>query len=151
MFSALLLASCYNIDGKEFGHYHHLCRHLLGKYSAIGCSVAQMSNMILTTLAYTITAGISMMEIAEISCSYAGRDVSSSGCFSKETGGEWKLTLLFGAVLLPFCALIPSLEEAWWTSIVGTVGTIIILSVTYFVSHRNFSNLNFDPSNSNKH
>lgn len=63
-----------------------------------------------------------MIEIASEICILAGKDVESSACFSKDTGGEWKMTFIFAAVVIPLACLLPSLEEAWWTSAIGTLG-----------------------------
>lgn len=123
--SSWLLASCYRINGIEYGHYHHLVRSLLGRNPAIVCSVIQLINMVLVCIAYTITAGMSLVEIAQEICILNGEDVESSKCFSNDTGGEWKMTLIFGAAIIPLTCLVPSLEEAWWTSAMGTIGAAL--------------------------
>lgn len=87
-------------------------RHLLGRRSAILASTFQLLNIFLTMIAYTITGSNAIVQIAQISCSYEGKDLESSSCMSANSGGVWKMTLVFGGTEL-FLSQVRNLEEAW--------------------------------------
>ena len=93
----------------------------------------QLLNIVLTTLAYTITGAQSLIQIAQLCCSYAGEDLASPQCFSSATGGVWKMTLIFGAVELAL-SQVRNLEEAWWVSAIGTAGSLIYSLVALIIS-----------------
>ena len=57
-------------------------------------------------------------------CEYSGTDLNSSQCFSPATGGVWKGTLIFGGAQL-LVSQVRNLEEAWWVSVLGTLGSLI--------------------------
>ncbi|KAL4431937.1 hypothetical protein ABPG77_000204 [Micractinium sp. CCAP 211/92] len=55
LISSNMLADVYCVDNTEFARYHHAVRYVLGRFNAILLSIAQLSNLFLITIAYTIT------------------------------------------------------------------------------------------------
>ena len=133
LLSSFLLASLFEVNGIEHSRYHHLVSHLLGSRSAIMASVFQLLNIFLTTIAYTITGANSLVAIAQIACEIEGKDLSSSSCFNPSSGGIWKMTLVFGGVEL-LLSQVRNLEEAWWVSVIGTLGSLIYAFVAMILS-----------------
>lgn len=138
LLSSMLLASLYEVDGVEHARYHHVVSHLLGKKQAIWASVFQLANIFLTMVAYTITGASALVAIAQISYEYEGV-VASEQTFAPGNGGVWKMTLIFGAAEL-FLSQVPSLEEAWWVSVLGTVGSLIYALIALVLGLANASN-----------
>ena len=121
LMSSKMLADCYETDGIEHTRYHHAVRHILGPKSALWVSIFQLLNIAMTTLAYTITGGASMQQIAQMACSKPNVDDCA---FSKSSGGTWKLTFIFGALELVL-SQVRNLEEAWWISVIGTISSFV--------------------------
>ena len=134
-----MLSHCYYYKGVEHGRYHHAVRNILGRKNAIAVSVIQLSYIYLITVAYTITGAASIQEIAQISCSLAGKDESSASCFSSHTGGVWKATLIFGGAQL-ILSQAKNIEEVWWMSIVGTIGSFTYAFIALGLSLAKASN-----------
>jgi len=89
--------------------------------------------------AYTITGGGSIVAIAQVACEYSGADLDSSQCFAPATGGVWKSTLIFaGSQLL--VSQVRNLEEAWWVSVLGTLGSLIYSFIALILGLANASN-----------
>lgn len=124
MLSSILLASLYEVNGVEHGRYHHVVSHILGKRQAVWASVFQLANIFLTMVAYTITGASALVAIAHIAYEYEGVTDFSTKTFDPSQGGVWKMTLIFGAAELVL-SQVPSLEEAWWVSVLGTIGSLI--------------------------
>jgi amino acid permease len=124
LLSSLLLAQLYEVNGVEHARYHHVVSHLLGRASAIWASVFQLLNIFLVMIAYTITGANALIAIAQVACEYEGKDLDSTECFSPSNGGVWKMTLIFGGAEL-LLSQVRSLEEAWWVSVIGTLGSLI--------------------------
>ena len=139
MLSSRMLACCYEANGIEHGRYHHAVRHLLGRKNAIAVSFFQIINLFFFSLIFTITAANSMVQIAQLACEYAGKDPQSSECMSPETGGTWKMSLVFGGVEM-FFSQIKNLEEAWWSSLAGSISGVIYVLVLLIVGFANISN-----------
>lgn len=139
MLSSRMLACCYEANGIEHSRYHHAVRHLLGRKSAIIVSFFQIINLFFFSLIFTITAANSMVQIAQLACEYAGKDPESSECMSYDTGGVWKMSLVFGAVEMLF-SQIKNLEEAWWSSLVGSVSGVVYVLILLIVGFANVSN-----------
>ena len=139
MLSSRMLASCYEANGVEHARYHHAVRHLLGRKSAIVVSAFQIINLLFFSLIFTITAANSMVQIAQLACEYEGKDKSLPECMSTETGGVWKMSLVFGGVEMLF-SQIKNLEEAWWSSLVGSVSGAVYVLILLIVGFANVSN-----------
>jgi amino acid permease len=134
-----MLASCYEANGVEHGRYHHAVRHLLGRKSAIVVSFLQILNLFFFSLVFTITASNSMVQIAQLACEIQGKDVTSASCLSPETGGTWKMNLVFGGVEMLF-SQIKNLEEAWWSSLLGSVSGVVYVFILVIIGFANVSN-----------
>lgn len=129
LLSSRMLSSCYEANGVEHQRYHHAVRHLLGRKSAIVVSAFQIVNLFFFSLIFTITAANSMVSIAGLICQLQGKDVESSPeCLSYETGGVWKMSLVFGAAEMLF-SQIKNLEEAWWSSLLGSVSGVVYVLI----------------------
>lgn len=64
---------------------------------------------------------------------------ASSACLSEDTGGQWKSSLIFGAVEL-IMSQFRNLEECWFLSAIGTVGSFtyaIIALILCLVNAKN--------------
>lgn len=138
--SSWLLADVYEVNGIQHKRYHHAVAHILTRREAFAVSFFQMLNILLTTIAYTITGANSLQKIIQLSCQASGMavdpttgQVESAGCFSSDTGGTWKLTLIFGAVELAL-SQVRNLEEAWWVSTIGTIGSLVYSFIALVIS-----------------
>lgn len=109
MCASLMLTKMYQTDGIEFSRYHHLVAHLLGRRGSIAVSIFQMLNLVLSDIAYTITGAIAMQTIA--------------GYLHSQPTKQWQFSLILGALELVF-SQIPSLEEIWWVSALGTLSSL---------------------------
>ncbi|KAL4541213.1 hypothetical protein Ndes2437B_g05594 [Nannochloris sp. 'desiccata'] len=141
LMSSQMLADCYQTRGEdgqiyEHARYHHAVRHLLGKKSSIAVSVFQLLNIFLTCIAYTITGAGAAQAIAQMSCSNPNPDDCT---LSKSNGGLWILTLSFGAVEL-ILSQVKNLEDAWWVSTIGTVGSLLYAFIALIISLVHVSN-----------
>ena len=121
-----MLADCYYVEGIEHGRYHHAVKHILDSRNALAVSILQTLQLFLIAIAYTITGASTVVHVAQLACSYAGKtpeEIDTSGiCLGGSTGGTWKVTLMFGALQLAM-SQVKNLEEAWLFSAVGTVGS----------------------------
>jgi hypothetical protein len=94
-------------------------------------------------IAYTITGANSIVSIAQIACSYEGKTTeeleTDPSCLNPGTGGIWKMTLAFGGAEL-LLSQVRNLEEAWWVSVLGTLGSLIYGFVALILSIANASN-----------
>lgn len=115
--------------------YHHAVRHILSARSAFFVSLFQLLNIFLTTIAYTITGATSMQQIAILSCNNSNPDE----CTFATSSEMWKLILIFGATEL-FFSQVRNLEEAWWVSMIGTVGSFIYSLIALVISVSHVSN-----------
>lgn len=139
LLSSVMLSQCFEVNGVEHERYHHLVNHLLGRRKAILASVFQLANIFLVMWAYTITGGGSIVAIAQVACEYSGADLDSSQCFAPATGGVWKSTLIFGGSQL-LVSQVRNLEEAWWVSVLGTLGSLIYSIIALILGLANASN-----------
>lgn len=139
LFTSHMLSHCYYWKGVEHGRYHHAVRNILGRKNAIAVSVIQLVYIFLVTVAYTITGASAIKQIAQLSCSYQGKDLDSSSCFSSSTGGVWKATLIFGAAEI-ILSQSKNIEEVWWMSVVGTIGSFTYAFIALGLSLAHASN-----------
>ena len=135
LMSSQMLAMCYQTKGEdgqiyEHARYHHAVRHLLGEKSAIAVSTFQVLNIFLTTIAYTITGAGAAQAIAQMACNNPNPDDCT---LSKSNGGVWILTLAFGALEL-LLSQVKNLEDAWWVSTIGTVGSFVYAIIALIIS-----------------
>lgn len=123
VFTGQLLADLYIVDGVRQRTFPQMVRTVLGVPGMIILAILQQANLILTALAYTITAAESMKAIADGSCG------GQSGCFNH----QWAMGIIFGVVQI-FLSQVPTLESFWWASAVGAIMSfgysIIALGIT---------------------
>lgn len=135
-----MLADCYYVEGIEHGRYHHAVRHILDSRNALAVAILQNLQLILVAIAYTITGASTIVHIAQLACSYAGKteeEIDTTGiCLGASTGGTWKVTLMFGALQLAM-SQVKNLEEAWFMSAIGTLGSFTygIISLVLCLAH----------------
>lgn len=126
LWSSIMLAGMYRIGRIEFARYSHLVDHVLGRKGSIALATFQMLFLVLTCIAYSITGAAAMQTIARY--------------FGSEPNKEWQLVLLMGAIELFFSQL-PSLEDIWWVSALGTASSLLyvfialILGLIYSGNH----------------
>ena len=107
--------------------YHHAVRHLLGRRSAVWVSVFQLLNILLTTVAYTITGVSGIKGVANTICRMNG--TLPDNCYTT----TWVYTLAFGGCELVL-SQVKNLEEAWWMSALGTLGSLIYAVIAFVLS-----------------
>jgi amino acid permease len=143
LLASRMLADCYEYEGITHPRYHHAVRHILDRKSAIIISTLQTLQLVLIGVAYTITGASSIVQIGYLSCSLGGKtdeEIESSGiCLSESTGGQWKSSLFFGAVEL-ILSQFKNLEECWFLSAVGTVGSLTYALIALILSLVNAKN-----------
>jgi amino acid permease len=110
LFTAQLLADLYIIDGVRQRTFPQMVRTVMGVPGMIALGIIQQANLVLTALAYTITAAQSMKDMADLSCG------GESGCFNH----QWAMGVMFGGVQL-FLSQVPTLESFWLASIIGAI------------------------------
>lgn len=110
LFTAQLLADLYIVDGVRQRTFPQMVKTTMGVPGMIILGILQQFNLVLTALAYTVTAAQSMMDIATLAC--AGKD----GCFQS----QWAMGCIFGGVQL-FLSQAPNLESFWWASALGAI------------------------------
>ncbi|KAI3430592.1 hypothetical protein D9Q98_005185 [Chlorella vulgaris] len=126
LWSSILLSRLYCVDGIEFARYHHAVEHILGHKASIAIAIFQLLNLVLSDIAYSITGAVAMQTVANL--------IGSS--FNK----EWQLVLIMGAIELVL-SQVPSLEEIWWVSALGTASSLgyvfitLILGLVYSGNH----------------
>jgi amino acid permease len=132
-----------NSEGVTHARYHHAVRHILDRKSAIIISTLQTLQLVLIGVAYTITGASSIVEIGYLSCSLGGmtdEEISNTGrCLSQDTGGQWKSSLMFGALELVLSQF-RNLEECWFLSAIGTVGSLTYALIALILSLANAKN-----------
>jgi amino acid permease len=111
LFTAQLLADLYIIDGKRMRTFTQMVQYTMGKPGMIVLGILQQSNLVLTALAYTITAGTAMKGIATMA---AGDNTDA--WYTK----SWVMGVIFGGVQI-FLSQCPDLESFWWASAFGAV------------------------------
>ena len=112
-FTAQLLVDLYVIDGRRMRTFPDMIRYTMGKKGMIVLGILQQSNLVLTALAYTITAAQSMAGVGKLA---AGPDATGNEWYTK----SWPMGVIFGGVQLFFSQL-PNLESSWWASAIGAV------------------------------
>jgi hypothetical protein len=91
LFTAQLLVDLYIIDGKRMRTFPDMVRYCLGKPGMILLGILQQSNLVLTALAYTITAATSMSGIGKMA---AGSSATGDEWYLK----NWPMGVIFGGV-----------------------------------------------------
>lgn len=111
LFTAQLLADLYIVDGVRQRTFPQMVKTTLGVPGMIVLGIIQQMNLVLTALAYTVTAAQSMIDIAALACS-----PESTSCFRS----QWAMGVIFGGVQLGL-SQVPDLESFWWASALGAI------------------------------
>jgi hypothetical protein len=121
--SALLLVSARTTprDGVRHATYYGAARAALGARAAAAVAVFQNTNNVLSATGYTIAAGQS------------ARMVARSLGASPEPGFSAKMSALFALVQVGMSQL-PSLEEAWWSSALGALMSLLYAASAVLLS-----------------
>ncbi|WPT16873.1 Amino acid permease 2 [Picochlorum sp. SENEW3] len=136
-----MLASIYLVGDRIHSKYHYAVRDILGRKEAIVLSSVQLAMFFLVNIAFAITGGLSIQQIAKFSCLIQGKDPDlipfDQSCLGAERGGTWQGILIFGAteILLSLC--ISEFSENAIGSTVGTVCAVIYSLVAMIVSFCN--------------
>ena len=134
LYSSQLLADLYIIDGKRQRTYTDMVDTVFGLWGRVAIAIFQQFNLVLTALAYTITASQACVTLANSYCSSHG--VADGNCFNT----YWQWVIIFSALQL-LMSQVPNLEAFWWASAVGAAmsfgysSIILILSWVYFDTH----------------
>lgn len=118
LWTSQMLASVYRVGDTEYGRFYRAVFGILGKNWGRFSWVLQLINLILFTLAYTITGSQAMKEIA----------VLIGSPFNK----QWYLVLVLGAMEVVL-SQIPNLEECWWVSAIGAIGSLTYCSIAFIL------------------
>jgi proton-coupled amino acid transporter len=133
LYTAQLLVDLYIIDGKRQRTYSDTVTTVFGRKGTIAIGIVQQSNLVLTALAYTITAGNAIKSLATSYC----KAHNTSTCFNSFTA--W--TVIFGVLQL-FMSQLPNLEQLWWASAIGALcsfgyATIILILSCIYIDPQN--------------
>ncbi|KAL3651726.1 Amino acid permease 6 [Castilleja foliolosa] len=114
-FTSMLLADCYrSSDGTRNYSYKNVVEAHLGGIRSHFCAIAQRSNIIGSSIGYTITASISMVAMKRSICFHKhGHDV---GCHVSNNPS----ILTFGLIQI-ILSQIPNYEKLTWLSLVAAV------------------------------
>ncbi|KAI8466468.1 MAG: transmembrane amino acid transporter protein-domain-containing protein [Monoraphidium minutum] len=118
---SFMLADMYEVDGRKHATYGDAVVHVLGRGSAIAVTVCQLLNLVLSAVGYTVAAGESLKMVVHSSC-----DVGDASCGAS----VWQMSIVFGGVQLLFSQM-PSLESAWWSSMVGAAMSVLYSSAAF--------------------
>ena len=109
LYTAQLLADLYVIDQRRMRCYTDMVEYVFGRPGKIAIGFVQQFNLVLTALAYTITASQSMRLLAESAC--GPEKVEAGDCFNS----CWKLSIIFGCLQI-LLSQFPNLEKLWFIS-----------------------------------
>ncbi|GFP99415.1 amino acid permease 6 [Phtheirospermum japonicum] len=114
-FTSMLLADCYrSSDGKRNYSYKNVVEAHLGGVRSHLCAIAQRSNLVGTSVGYTITTSISMVAIKRSICFH--KQGHEAGCHISNNPS----ILTFGLIQIVL-SQIPNYEKLTWLSLVAAV------------------------------
>ncbi|GBF92649.1 amino acid permease-like [Raphidocelis subcapitata] len=111
---SFMLADMHEYDGVRHATYGDAVVNVLGRGSAFAVTVCQLLNLVLSAIGYTVAAGESLKMVVHSRC-----DPEEASCGSP----VWSMSLVFGVLQLGFSQM-PSLEAAWWASMVGAAMSV---------------------------
>ena len=114
------------IDGKRQRTYTQMVETTFGRRGEIAIAVVQLSNLVLTAIAYTITAAKTMQSLATSACAQRG---SAASCFDSYA----PMVLIFGAAQL-LLSQVPTLEALEWASVVGAAASFGYATIAFGLS-----------------
>ncbi|PRW32581.1 Amino acid permease 2 [Chlorella sorokiniana] len=120
-YTSRLLADAMVINGVRYRTYQSAVEAVFGRRGGILLAIVQYPNLVLTAIAYNITAATSMKYFAQTYKSFA----DSSLCTEVDTTTGyctdcklWVFGIIFGGVQL-FMSQMPNLDSAAWASLLG--------------------------------
>lgn len=110
-YASILLCKFTVVKGVRQRTYSDAVQTVLGTKARHAIAFVQYFNMVMSGLAFIITAATSMENIAQLYCPLAGYE-----CFNQ----YWVFALIFGALQLCMNFL-PDLDSVWWVSMIGAI------------------------------
>ena len=137
--SNYLLCSVYQVHGRQHGTYHYAVRDILeSRRYAMIISTVQLVNFVLVMIAFSITGGNAIQQIAKQACLSQGKTedeiYNDQSCLGSGQGGVWQAILMFTAVEWILSMAIKSLSGSTLISIGGMVCGVIYSVVALAVS-----------------
>lgn len=121
LYTSQLLADVHIVNGKRTRTYIEQVTLIMGRTHGLIITWVQQSNLILTALAYSITATFAMTNVATSVCEAQGIDVEGgSYCFND----YWKWALIHGAMQI-FFSYIPDMDSSMWPCVVGAAMSFV--------------------------
>lgn len=143
LLSNFLLSSVFMVHGRTHSTYHYAVRDILGRRHAIFLSSIQLFNFVLVNIAFSITGGNAIQQIAQLACRAEGEDPATisqnQSCLGSEAGGVWQAILIFGAAELVLSIIFKSLAESTLGSTIGSICAILYSLIAMGLSFANIS------------
>lgn len=112
-YTSLLLCNLTVINGVRQRTYMETVLTLYGQWGSIFIGIVQYINLWLSGLAYSITGGQSIANIAYLSC-----DVGNDSYICQNN--VWVFVCMFGLCSLVL-SFLPNLDSVWWVSAIGAI------------------------------
>ncbi|PSC74067.1 amino acid permease 4-like [Micractinium conductrix] len=112
LYTSQLLADCHIVDGERTRSYIEQVGKIMGRKHLIIIAWVQQVNLVLTALAYSITATYAMVNVANSVCEANG--TTEARCFN----AFWKWALIHGGMQF-FFSYIPDMDSSIWPCVLG--------------------------------
>ena len=122
LYTTQLLADLYVINGKRQRTYTQMVLTCYGRKGEIAIGVIQLANLVLTAIAYMVTAAKTMRTLAHAGCGLSPAEAAEAGNVTGCFDSYWIFVLIFGALQL-FLSQAPSLENLAAASVMGAVAS----------------------------
>jgi amino acid permease len=142
MLSNYLLVSIYIVHGRVHSTYHYAVRDILeSRAYAVAISTVQLINFVLVMIAFSITGGNAIQQVAKHACLSQGKTedevYNDQSCLGSGSGGVWQAILIFTAAEWVISVLVRTLSGSTIMSIVGMVCAVIYSLVALAISFAN--------------
>lgn len=124
LYTSQLLADCHIVEGRRMRSYIEQVHKVMGRRHGICITWVQQLNLVLTALAYSITATYAMQSVATSVCTMQG--VAEGNCFDT----FWQWALIHGAMQVVFSYL-PDMDSSMWPCVVGAIMSVCYSSVAF--------------------
>lgn len=126
--TSVLLADCYYVNGKRNRTYREVVNAVFGRKGDIILGWFQYPNLWLTAVAYNITGGTCMMNIAARACQIQGTPDDQCSHPSLTI-----FIVIFGGVQV-FLSQVPNMDKSLWVSIIGAIMSVAYSFITIGLS-----------------